>query len=223
MALSLQDLTAALRAEDWPRAVRSLDLLVEGLEAVLLYGSRSWGEQHAHSDYDLLVLAGQADDSFRREVDGLDLDLEVVDESLFGEPLPGRLYLAPGRLLHDQRGRLGEWLKRLSECRAVGPEPWSSSRRLRHAAWLRRMLRRSSGQGTVAAVRRAQLASSLPETGVELLGRWPGGPLRDLELLETEWPELAAILGHWAVAGSVDEQLAALTEAVELCRERLLC
>jgi len=220
--LALQELTAAIRAEDWPLVVRALGALVDGLEGVLLYGSRSRAEQHPHSDYDLLVLAKRADDGLRREVDGLDLDIEVVDQTLFDEPLPGRLYLSPGRLLHDERGRLGQWLARLSECRSVGPQPWSPARRLRHAAWLRRMLRRSSAEGTVAALRRAQLAGSLPETAVELLGHWPGGPLQDLQLLDRHWPELAAALGRWAGAESVVEQLSALTQAVRLCQERLV-
>lgn len=104
---------------------------------------------------------------------------------------------------------------RLGERWARGPEPWSQARRLRHAAWLQRMLRRSQGAGPLAAVRRAQLAASLPELGVELLGQWPGGAKRDLARLAEHWPELEKALLEWSEGGGLEA-------AVRLCRERLL-
>ena len=209
------ELTAALRAQDWSRVVQALVRLVEGVRGVVLYGSRSRGQEHEHSDYDLLVLAAQSSEELRREWDGLDLDVDVVDQGLFVEPLEGRLYVFPGRVLFDPERLLTAWLERLGERRAQGPEPWSQARRLRHAAWLQRMLRRSQGAGPVAAVRRAQLAASLPEHGVELLGQWPGGAQSDLACLAVHWPELEKALLEWSEGGGLEV-------AVRLCRERLL-
>ena len=214
----MEILVRALQQQDWPQVVTFLRAQLAGVGAVLLYGSRSRGQEHKYSDYDLLVLASQADDSWRREYQGLDLDIEVCDASLYSENLEGRIYLLPGRLLYQADSAFSEWLKRLEECKLQGPRAWSESQRLRQAAWLQRMLRRSQGQDTVAALRRAQLAAALAETGVQILGHWPSGIRTDLETLQQHWPSLKSQLDQWAQS----PQLRFLEEAVALCRDRLL-
>ncbi len=199
----LDRLVFCLRAEDWDALVRVLDELVGPVSAVLLYGSRARGQQHADSDYDLLVVAARADEGIRLIYDGLDLDIEVCSAAVYEEPLERRLYHDCGVVLQDSGGKMVEWLERLRSLRARGPAPLSAAYRLRMAGWLDRMLRRGRAAGACGALRRAALASALPEAAVECLGRWPGSPLQNLEVLRAEWPALHAAIEDWAVDGRV--------------------
>ena len=221
-AQDLDRLVDSLSQADWPRVVEELLTLLGPLTAVLLYGSRSRGHQHAHSDYDLLAVGGAAGEGLRWSYGGLDLDIELAGPALWEEPLEGRLYLSQGVILLDRDGSLRIWLERLQQRRAQGPTPLSPGLRLREAAWLERMILRSQSGDSVAALRRAALAARLPELAVEILGRWPGSPRQNLELLLVEWPALAQVLEDWARATDPGAQLATLVRAVELCRKRLL-
>ncbi|MBX3170571.1 MAG: nucleotidyltransferase domain-containing protein [Candidatus Eremiobacteraeota bacterium] len=213
---ALDRLVFFLRAEDWAALVGVLDELVGPLSAVLLYGSRARGQQHADSDYDLLVVAEQAGEGIRFLYGGLDLDIEVASAALYAEPLEGRLYQDCGLILRDDTGALAAWLERLRTRRLSGPPPLSAAYRLRMAGWLDRMLRRSQHLGACGALRRAALASSLPEAALECLGRWPGSPLQNLKVLRAEWPSLHAAIEDWAGAASVGEQLLHLERGVRL-------
>lgn len=198
---SLDRLVGFLRAEDWLAVVGLLDELVGPASAVLLYGSRARGQQHADSDYDLLVVAESASEGIRLIYEGLDLDIEVCSTAVYAEPLEGRLYHDCGVVLRDSSGALEEWLERLRLRRSQGPTPLSAAYRLRMAGWLDRMLRRGRAAGACGALRRAALASSLPEAALECLGRWPGSPLQNLEVLRVEWPELHQVFEDWAADG----------------------
>jgi predicted nucleotidyltransferase len=201
---ALDRLVESLRAEDWSAVVVVLDELVGPVLAVLLYGSRARGQQHAESDYDLLVVAEQAGEGIRFVYGGLDLDIEVCSAAVYEEALEGRLYQDCGLVLRDSRGELAEWLERLRSRRAQGPSELTTAYRLRMAGWLDRMLRRAKAGGTVGALRGAALASGLPEAAVECLGRWPGSPLQNLEVLRVEWPEVFAVLERWAGDGRLE-------------------
>lgn len=201
---ALDRLVESLRAEDWSAVVAVLDELVGPVSAVLLYGSRARGQQHAESDYDLLVVAAQAGEGIRFVYGGLDLDIEVCSAAVYGEALEGRLYQDCGLVLRDDHGDLAEWLERLRARRAQGPALLTLAYRLRMAGWLDRMLRRARAGGTVGALRGAALASGLPEAAVECLGHWPGSPLQNLEVLRVEWPEVFAVLERWAGDGRLE-------------------
>ncbi len=220
--MTLDTLAKALREERWNDGVIALQQQLRGLKAVLLYGSRARGCQHFDSDYDLLVLAEESSSELRRDYEGLDLDIEVVDHKLFGEPLESRLYLVPGRLIWCQEDRFVEWLAQLEQFRQAGPASWDIPQRRRQAAWLSRMWRRSQPKGCQAALRQAQLASSLPELAVQFLGGWPGGFQQDLDFLARHWPELGSLLQEWSELESRQDQLEVLGRACALCRERLL-
>lgn len=200
----LDRLVSALRADDWPLVVKLLDGLVGPASAVLLYGSRARGQEHAESDYDLLVVASVGGEGIRFVYGGLDLDIEVCSPAVYEEALEGRLYLDCGRILLDREGDLWSWLERLRALRGRGPAALSQGQRLRMAGWLDRMLRRARAGGTVGALRGAALASSLPEAAVVCLGGWPGSPLQNLEVLRADWPEVAAALEDWAAVGGLD-------------------
>ena len=208
----LDRLVCFLRQEDWPAVVGVLEQMLGPLTGVLLYGSRARVQQHADSDYDLLVVAEQACEGIRFLYGGLDLDVEVCSEAVYEEPLEGRLYHDCGVILRDDKGALGEWLERLRARRAEGPAPLTRAYRLRMVGWLDRMWRRGQAPGTVGALRRAALASSLPEAALECLGRWPGSPLQNLEVLRAEWPELCQVIEQWAQDG----QMAHLERGVRL-------
>lgn len=47
---SLNCLVVALKEEDWEAVLALFEQMLGPVSAVLLYGSRSRGEQHAHSD-----------------------------------------------------------------------------------------------------------------------------------------------------------------------------
>ncbi|MBN9418795.1 MAG: nucleotidyltransferase domain-containing protein [Candidatus Eremiobacteraeota bacterium] len=200
----LDRLVSVLRKADWSAVVGVLEELVGPVSSVLLYGSRARGQEHAESDYDLLVVAAAAGEGIRFVYGGLDLDIEVCSAAVYEEALEGRLYLDCGRVLLDRGGFLGEWLARLRARRAQGPVALSEAQRLRMAGWLDRMLRRARAGGTVGALRGAALASSLPEAAVDCLGSWPGSPLQNLEVLRARWPELHGLLERWAEEGGLE-------------------
>jgi len=197
----LDRLVSFLKQEDWPAVVGVLEQMLGALKGVLLYGSRARAQQHADSDYDLLVVAERACEGIRLLHGCLDLDIEVCSEAVYGEPLERRLYHDCGVILRDDQGNLGRWLERLRARRSEGPAALTRAYRLRMAGWLDRMWRRGQAPGTVGALRRAALASSLPEAALECLGRWPGSPLQNLEVLRTEWPELCELIEQWAQDG----------------------
>ena len=197
----LDRLVLVLKQEDWPAVVGVLEQMLGPLLGVLLYGSRARGEQHCNSDYDLLVVAERACEGIRFLYGGLDLDIEVCSTAVYKEALEGRLYHDCGVVLRDDTGELEAWLERLRVRRSEGPAPLTRAYRLRMAGWLDRMWRRGQAPGTVGALRRAALASSLPEAALECLGRWPGSPLQNLESLRLHWPELFEVIEQWAQDG----------------------
>jgi len=218
----LDRLLEVLESQDWPAVTEVLEELCGRLSAVLLYGSRSRGEEHDHSDYDLLVVAEQGGEGLRWIYGGLDLDIDVVDRGVYSEPLEGRLYLASGRILLDRQGDLEGWLDRLAAHLAAGAKPLTRSGRLRLVSWLDRMWRRSEAGGVAGALRGAALASSLPEVAMESLGLWPGSPLQNLARLREHWPEMVPLLEGWAAAGGRAQQREWLRRGVAECSRGLL-
>lgn len=208
----LLQLTSALRARNPQACVAALQSLLGPLEAVLLHGSRARGQQHASSDYDLVVVLadpGSHREGLRWRFDGLDLDIDVVGPGFWKEP---RTYLRGGLIWWDQGGRLKDFMERLEGLCRRGPGPLSPAQRLRMAAWLDRMLARGAQEDDlVARFRQAQLLNSLLEVALRLCNQFPQSYRPALAWLETGWPEFSRALRGGG-----------LEEAAALCRRRLL-
>lgn len=210
----LDRLVQALTNQDYQAVGLSLSQMVGPIEALLIYGSRSRGQATPSSDFDVLVLSEhEGHQGLRWDHGGCRLDIDVAGPSILDEPWLNRRYLANSRVIFASE-RVQAWLENLRTQLQRGPEAWNGPKRRRMASWLDRMLQRTQEPQLSGALRSAELAYSLPEMAVEVLGFWPGGVKENLRILEDNWPQMLGALQAWS-------QGASLEGAVELLKERL--
>lgn len=188
----------------------------EGCGVIILYGSRARGDAGPDSDYDLVGFRDREGPPARETGvrDGALLDVFIYPSARLAEPGPDMLHVRGGRTLLDPDGQGAAFLARLDEVFAAGPEPLPADELAARRNWAWKMLDRA-GRGDVEGhFRRAWLLTMQLENFFVLRNQWYLGSKAALRLLQTNHPEVRAVLERALAPEASLDEIEALVLAV---------
>ena len=156
-----------------------------GCHAVILYGSRAHGDDHADSDWDIAGIRSGGD--VVHIVDGA-LDLFAYPEIHFATLREDDLKLEGGTIVLDRDSFALGLLARLADLERAGPPPMSATEAGEIRGWYPKTLRRIARGDAEADYRRTCLLYDALPDYFHLRGRWYRGPKRSFQWLRENEP-----------------------------------
>jgi predicted nucleotidyltransferase len=189
-----------------------MDLLVEiveilvqrhGCHTVILYGSRSRGEENSASDYDLMgVKDSGAIVRDARLWKNVYLDLFVFPEEKILNPDASLLYMSGGKVLLE-KGSLGtDFLKKLKEIEEKGPKELAPDEIAALEVWAEKSLQRIETGGREGLFRKFEFIPAVLEHYFTTRGMWYRGPKASFHWLKENNPELLEAFDSAMIEGA---------------------
>jgi len=175
----------------------NLNLIVKELQdkhrchTVILYGSRSRGEETATSDYAVMGIR-ESGEVFRdaRLWNSVYLDLFVYPESKILQADESMLYMLGAKVLL-QKDELGDrFLRKLDEIFKKGPKRLPQDEITALRTWANKAMDRIKAGGIEGDFRRAELLPALLEHAFTTQGLWYRGPKESLKWIKINRPLL---------------------------------
>ncbi|UTV28789.1 nucleotidyltransferase domain-containing protein [Photobacterium atrarenae] len=172
----IEDLVRALQVQYQPHTI-------------IFYGSRARGDATASSDIDIACFVDDHPElKDARLFQGVYLDNWVYPTQAMQHISKDTLRFADGDCLVDQRGLGKEFLAKVRNKLAAGPERLSESDRTHTIEWISKMLKRIETEDVEGMYRRCWLQLELLEIYFQLRGQWFFGPKKSLQYLKSKDP-----------------------------------
>ena len=186
-----------------------------GAHTILLYGSRADGSATETSDYDLAAFApiGAVLRDARR-VDGSFLDVFVYPEAELQTCREDQLRFRGSQILLQRSSEADEFLTKLDELFAKGPERLSPDEIAARMVWAEKMLERAQRGDVEGNYRRVWLLYALLEDYFQIRGKWYQGPKKALKWLEAFDPVTHGLFASALMPGAGPESVGALVRHV---------
>lgn len=162
-----------------------------GCHTIILYGSRSRGEETATSDYDVMGIR-ESGEVFRdaRLWNGVYLDLFVYPEKKISQADESMLHMLGAKVLL-QKGDMGDrFLQKLKEIFEKGPKKLPEDEINALKTWANKAIERIRAGGIEGDFRRAELIPALLEHVFTIQCLWYRGPKESLRWLKANRPSL---------------------------------
>lgn len=165
----------------------AVDKIVEEYDphTIILYGSRARGDFTELSDVDIACFCEDKSElKIATLMNGIYLDLWVYPTSSMNNLSPETLRFSSGILKLDKFGFGGDYLQRIKEFEAKGPEKISTSELEHSKAWLNKMMSRVQSNDIEGNYRRIWLQFELLEIYFKFRGLWFSGSKRSFQYLK---------------------------------------
>lgn len=204
-----------------------LDRLIHVIEAdhgchtVILYGSRALGTHSAHSDYDMLGIRSEGEDTRdARRIEGIYFDAFIRSEKTVQEKPQDFLHVRGGVVLRDPHGMGAKLLAEVAKALQLPPAEVPTAEVEARKTWFFKMLERVRNGGpedVEAHYRRHWLLVDLLEWYFVLRRRHYLGPKESFRWLaendEMAYRAFAAALRPGAEVGDVEKVVEAVLSA----------
>lgn len=179
---------------------------------ILLYGSRALGTHAPHSDYDMLGIRSEGEDTRdARRIDGIFLDAFIRSEKMVQEKPQDFLHVRNGIVLRDSQGIGAKLLEEVDKILKLPPPEWPLAEIEARKTWCFKMLERIRHAGPAdveAHYRRHWLLVDLLELYFVLRRRHYLGPKESFRWLaendEMAHRAFAAALRPGAEVGEIE-------------------